>query len=446
MQKYSVYLPVDRQYAIAKDLPLPDRVQGTALFADISGFTPLTEALVREFGAQRGVEELTRYLNQVYDTLIDCLHSYAAVVITFAGDSITCWFEADDGLRAAACALEMQAAMQQFAGIAVSAGKAGGLSVSLGVKIAIATGPARRFVVGDPNIQLIDVLAGSTLYRLAAADKCAERSRVTLDSTTVRALGERIVLDGWCELQEGDERYGILKEIRTSPARKSLSGLPDEAFPEEKLAPWILPPVYQRLRQGQGEFLAELRPAIAFFLNFTGIDFDNDETAGEKLDAYVRWVQQELGRFEGYLLQVIVGDKGNYLYCTFGAPIAHEDDGARAISAALNLLHLPSHLEYIKDIKIGISQGRLRTGAYGGSQRRTYSVMGDDVNLAARLMEAAVPGQILTNQAIKQSAGQIFRWSTEERSIQAKGKTGLIEVFSPLGLQPRRASRQRSED
>ena len=446
MQKYSVYLPIDRQYAIAKDLPLPDRVKGTALFADISGFTPLTEALVREFGPQRGAEELTRYLNKVYDTLIDCLHSYGGVVISFAGDSVTCWFNSDDGLQAATCALEMQTVMQKFADIVVSAGRAGGLSVSLAVKITIATGPARRFVVGDPEIQLIDVLAGSTLYRLAAADHCAEKNRVTLDSTSVRSLGERAVLQGSCKSPEGNELYGILKEIRTSPARKSLGNLPDETFSEEKLAPWILPPVYQRLREGQGEFLAELRPAIVFFLNFTGIDFDNDETAGEKLDVYVRWVQQELGRFEGYLLQLIVGDKGNYLYGTFGAPIAHEDDGVRAVSAALNLLHLPSHLEYIKDIKIGISQGRLRTGAYGGSQRRTYGVIGNDVNLAARLMEAATPGQILTNQTVKQSARQKFRWSSEERLIQAKGKTGLIEVFCPLGLQPRRASRLRSAD
>ena len=446
MQKYSVYLPIDRQHAIAKDLTLPDRVQGTALFADISGFTPLTEALVRKLGAQRGVEELTRYLNQVYDTLIDCLHSYGGVVITFAGDAITCWFENDDGLQAAASALEMQAAMQQFAAIAVSAGRAGGLSVSLSIKIAIATGPARRFVVGDPKIQLIDVLAGSTLYRLSAADHCAEKGRVTLDSTSVHSLGDRAVLHGWCESPESHELYGILKEIRTSPTRKSLSSLPDETFSEEKLASWILPPVYQRLRQGQGEFLAELRPAIAFFLNFTGIDFDNDKIAGEKLDAYVRWVQQELGRFEGYLLQLIVGDKGNYLYGTFGAPIAHEDDGVRAVSAALNLLHLPSHLEYIKDIKIGISQGRLRTGAYGGSQRRTYSVIGDDVNLAARLMEAAAPGQILTNKTVKQLASQKFHWSSEERSYKAKGKTSAIEVYSPLGLQPRRASRLQSAD
>ena len=88
---------------------LPDRAQGAALFADISGFTQLTEALVRELGPQRGAEELTRYLDLVYDAVIDELHRYGGSVIAFAGDAITCWLDGDDGRRAVACALAMQA-------------------------------------------------------------------------------------------------------------------------------------------------------------------------------------------------------------------------------------------------------------------------------------------------------------------------------------------------
>ena len=46
----SVYIPMDRRLALAEGQTLPDRTQGAALFADISGFTPLTEALARESG------------------------------------------------------------------------------------------------------------------------------------------------------------------------------------------------------------------------------------------------------------------------------------------------------------------------------------------------------------------------------------------------------------
>jgi len=49
-----------------------------ALFADISGFTPLTEALTAELGRKRGAEEVLRQINPVYETLIATLHRYGA--------------------------------------------------------------------------------------------------------------------------------------------------------------------------------------------------------------------------------------------------------------------------------------------------------------------------------------------------------------------------------
>ena len=116
------YIPMDRRRAMAQGLALPDRTSGSALFADVSGFTPLTEALVNELGPQRGAEELTGYLNEVYDALIDELHRWGGSAIAFAGDAVTCWFDGDDGQRSAACALAMQEAMQAFSAVQTPAG------------------------------------------------------------------------------------------------------------------------------------------------------------------------------------------------------------------------------------------------------------------------------------------------------------------------------------
>ena len=82
-----------------------------ALFADISGFTPLTEALAAELGPQRGAEELTANLGRVFHAVIDELDRRGGDVIYFAGDAITCWLDGDDGTRATAAALAMQEAM-----------------------------------------------------------------------------------------------------------------------------------------------------------------------------------------------------------------------------------------------------------------------------------------------------------------------------------------------
>ncbi len=114
MESPEAYIPIDRRLALAHKQDLPDRTVGAALFADISGFTPLTEALVRALGPQRGAEELPRQLNLIYDALIAEVHRYGGTVINFSGDAITCWFDGDDGLRATACALQLQHAMEQF--------------------------------------------------------------------------------------------------------------------------------------------------------------------------------------------------------------------------------------------------------------------------------------------------------------------------------------------
>ncbi|HLF27902.1 MAG TPA: tetratricopeptide repeat protein [Anaerolineae bacterium] len=464
METLNAYIPIDRQHALARGAALPDRTQGAALFADISGFTPLTEALTRELGPQRGAEELTRHLNNVYDALITELEHYGGSVIGFAGDGITCWFDANaergllnaerDGIaaersafrvqhssfRATACALSMQRAMARFARVSIPSGS----SVSLAMKAAVAAGAARRFLVGDPQLQIIDTLAGALLDNLAAAEHLAGRGEVVLDPATVAALGDRVQL-AESRADETGQRFGVVSSLSDHVAPEPWPPLPPDALSEELLRPWLLPPVYERLHSGRGEFLAELRPAVALFLRFGGIDYDSDEAAGAKLHDFIQAVQRILKRYEASLLQLTIGDKGSFLYAAFGAPVAHEDDAVRAASAALELRALAPALDFISHIQIGISQGRLRTGAYGGAMRRTYGVLGDDVNLAARLMQAAAPGQILVGKATYHSTGDVFSWESLP-DIRVKGKAEPVAVFDLVGVKERRAVRLQEPD
>ncbi len=89
MESLYAYIPTDRRYALARGSTLPDRTTGAALFADISGFTALTDALVQALGPQRGAEELTRWLNKIYDALVAEIENYRGSVISFSGDAMT---------------------------------------------------------------------------------------------------------------------------------------------------------------------------------------------------------------------------------------------------------------------------------------------------------------------------------------------------------------------
>jgi len=196
--------------------------------------------------------------------------------------------------------------------------------------------------------------------------------------------------------------------------------------------PWLLPPVYERLKAGQGRYLAELRATVALFLRFGGLDYDHDDAAGAKLDDYIRWVQRTLARYEGYLIQVTTGDKGSYLYAAFGAPLAHGDDAARAVAASLELQSPPASLDYIGGVQIGLTLGRMRVGPYGSRARRTYGVLGSEVNMAARLMSVARPGQTLISKEVAEAAGRSYRFNSLGE-VQVKGRQDPIPVFGVLG-------------
>jgi class 3 adenylate cyclase/tetratricopeptide (TPR) repeat protein len=429
------YIPRDRRRALHAGHDLPDRVTGSALFADISGFTPLTEALARELGPQRGAEELTANIGRVFHAVISELDAFDGNVIYFAGDAITCWIDGDDGTRACAAATGMQEAIGRTGTIVTP----GGNTVQLAMKVAVAVGDARRFVVGDPDIQLIDVLAGRLMDDLAEAEHHAQKGEVVLDPSAMAALGG-VAAIGERRTDEASGRtfgvlQGLLVDVEPEPGHQPAP------LPEDLVRPWLLPAVYERMRTGRGEFLTELRPAVPVFLRFGGIDYDNDDEAIHKLDAFVRAAQRVMSGFGGNVLQLTLGDKGAYLYGVFGSPLAHEDDAARAAAAALELRDLEKTTS-ARDIQVGIAQGRLRSGTYGHDMRRTFVCLGDAVNLAARLMSAAPRERIYVAGPVREAAGEAFIWERLP-DITVKGKSEPVEVWS-LNGSLERASRRKT--
>ena len=426
MDALESYLAIDRRLALAGHLALPERGRGAAIFADVSGFTALTEALTESLGRRRGAEELTSRINSVYEALIAEVERYGGSVIAFAGDAITCWFDGDNGRRATTSALKMQAAMEQFSG--PPSADAG--SRPLVMRAGVACGPARRFLVGAPALRLVDVLAGKTLNRMAEAAALARPREVVVDAGIAEALRANLEVLEWRSGAEPEERYAAVGRLDKPAEPAPWPVVP--SLPEDRLRPHLLQPVCDRLLAGQGEFLTELRPAVALFLRFEGIDYDGDEQAGRLLDQYVSWVQEVTDHYGGFLLSVAMGDKGSHLYCSFGAPIAHENSIWRALTAADELRHPPARLDFITRSQIGISSGTMRTGAYGSLRRRTYGVLGEDVNLAARLMEHAAPGQVLASGQVRRAAGQAFAWQ-EFQPVKPKGRSEPVQVFALLG-------------
>ncbi len=244
----------------------------------------------------------------------------------------------------------------------------------------------------------------------------------------------------WRTDHESHERYAVVMSLNLNVPDKPWPFLSPTSLSDEQARSWLLPAVYRRLQGAQGAFLAELRPSSALFLRFGGIDYDNDEEAPQKLNVFIQGVERILARYEGSLLQLTIGDKGSYLYASMGAPIAHEDNVDRNLRVAWELVTLQKQLDFIEPLQIGVTYGRMYAGAYGGTARRTYGVLGDAVNLSARLMQAAQPGQILVSESAYNKASDVFAWETLT-SIRVKGKSEPIELKRLVDVKAHRALR-----
>jgi class 3 adenylate cyclase/tetratricopeptide (TPR) repeat protein len=440
----AAYIPLDRRFALAEGRPLPDQTRGSALFADVSGFTQVSAVLDEELGSQRGAEELTGHLNRVFGALVAEVHRYHGSVVGFAGDAITCWFDrsaaAGEDEREAArlaltCALTMQDTMRHLEAIKTPSGTV----LPLTVKIALTAGAIRRFQVSDGqgfgHGCLTDTLAGSLLDQLAA-DQVARPGEVVVDRAILELLGHQILFP-----RDGDRRHRTASD-GTRIFAAAVAGLEQAADPSPwpaapELSPevagqWMLQPVFERLRRGEGEFLSELRLACSLFLRFDGIDYDADQQSGQKLDAYMRWVGLVIDSHKGHLIKLTIGDKGCYFHAVFGALRANEDDAALCTSAAIELLAPPDQLGFIHSIQIGMSRGQTRSGAYGSPVRRTYGVHGQQVNVAARLMMLASPGQILATGALARAAATLTEFQ-EFGSLDIKGLDEPLPAFEVCG-------------
>jgi len=424
----AAHIPLDRRHALVDDREISGLRDGAALLADIAGFSGITDELVRRWGPRRGAEELNRLLERVYGALVAEVHAEGGSVLGYAGDAIQCWFDGDDGQRAHRCAFRLQQACSSIPSDNTVDGGHG-----IGIKVALTVGPIRRMVVGDPEIQRMDLLAGSTADRLASIAGSARQGEVLCDPATLQVLGCDASASAPRAL--GEQRQALVLEPPIHPRTATAPPDPPPILEEGQLEPWVAAPVRHQLAAGQEAFLGALSTATVLFLSFTGLEFDDDPQVEDKLDRFVRWVQRSLAPYESWVLQIITGDKGSHIYAAFGAPMVHEDDAQRAVTAAMTLLRPPAELNFIHDLRIGLAGGDLLAGTYGSPTRRTYGVLGAPVNRAALLMERAEAGRALVAPEVV-SAAPGFRWG-EPRSVPQKGGGEPLEARPLLGLSER---------
>ncbi len=437
----AAYIPRDRVNNIFDGTPLAK--DGVALIADISGFTPLTEALTHGLQADHGAEELTRALDAVFTPLIDQVHHYRGSVIKFGGDALIVWFGREKRgrrtaviHRALTAAQRMQNVMRQRGQIPTPIG-----AVTLRMKIGLAYGSVQRFNLGLPDFGYEDVLAGGTLDRMANNEHQATPGDIMVDAATWQLVDTAVSVNAW---REGVAVVGKLCRSARPKPWPPLTWAED-AEPElvEKLAAYVPRAILETLQAGQTQ-VAELKPVVSLFVQFHGLDYDTDPEIASKLQTYFAAAQQVVARYGGRLNRLITGDKGSLLHIIFGAPRSVEEQEIRATRCALDLQTECGGLPFIAMQRIGVTSGRVFAGPVGSPRRHDYTTMGDAINLSARLMQHAADHQILLNTAVRHQLSSAIR-VTDHGIIQVKGKTDPIHIYAATDYQPPKWQRRHTE-
>ncbi|MEH1028019.1 adenylate/guanylate cyclase domain-containing protein [Micromonospora profundi] len=128
---------------------------------------------------------------------------------------------------------------------------------------------------------------------------------------------------------------------------------------------------------------------------------------------------------------------GDGIMAVFGAPVAHEDDAERAVRAALSMQRAVRRV--LDDergggaplgLRVGLNTGDVIAGIQAAIE---YTVIGDTVNTAARLADAAAVGAVYAGGRTAATTRHVASWRAL-RPLRLKGKREPVEAYELLGL------------
>jgi class 3 adenylate cyclase/tetratricopeptide (TPR) repeat protein len=400
-------------------------ITGTILTAEVAGLAALSSRMAED--GRAGAEAASAVVSQLLGTLFRTIHDHGGGVIKAGGETLTAFFDARKlgeahALYAATAALALQE----------RATTAGTGSPPLRLRVAAHVGRVLAVEVGDTGHAEL-LVTGHAISRVARALLGAAPGEVIV---TDKLLGHIPAADAPLKVSG----QHVLRALAEPAPRPSFaidhSPPPDATLPEllERLAalqpyaPRGIPGRLASMTLGSGEF----RPVTVMMANFCAFNrlldllelpalIESDPTIiGHVLNTYYTRIQAVIQRYGGVVNRIDLAPYGDRFVALFGAPTAHEDDPARAVQTALTVRAELSEtnqaitgllrdwaaehpdqqrLVYLMSItmrqRVGIAGGDVFAGIVGAAERHEYTVLGQPVHLAARLLAGAEDGETL---------------------------------------------------
>ncbi|HEX8009866.1 MAG TPA: adenylate/guanylate cyclase domain-containing protein [Casimicrobiaceae bacterium] len=385
--------------------------EGTAVFVDISGFTQLSEQLARK--GREGAEQITDVIGGSFESILAVAYQNEGGLLKFGGDALLLWFH-DEGHAERACraTVLMRRVLEEAGRIELRDAK-----VTLQMSQGVHSGRFHFFAVGADHVEFLPV--GPAWSRLVAMEREAGGGEIVISAQTAALLPSDCVGNakgpGLLLAHEPPGETGTLKITAPPPV------------PPETLVRCLSPAIRAHVLGGGGT--PEHRPVTIAFIRFEGTDAlieeRGAEAAAEALHRLMGVVEAAIGEQNVSFLVSDVDADGGKLILTGGAPKVTGNDEERMLLALSRIVASELPLA----IRIGVHRGAVFAGDIGPKYRRTYTVMGDAVNLAARLMAKAEPGKIYATGDVLERSTTHFE-TTKLEPFAVKGKAEPVQAWA----------------
>jgi class 3 adenylate cyclase/tetratricopeptide (TPR) repeat protein len=383
---------------------LVQTLDGTVVFADIAGFTRLSERLART--GNEGAERLVDTINECFSTLLADAYAGGGSLLKFGGDALLLWFEGDEhALRACASAVAMRRTLRRIGRITI-----GSSDVILRMSVGVHSGSYEMFLVGGSHREFL--IAGPAVSTAVATEAAASTGQILVSPVTAERLPRTCL--------GAASGPGVL--LSRSPLSRYSAPYEKPARPPDDAVAGCLSTVLRAHLLGAPD-VPEHRTATVAFLQFRELDRllyeDGPDAAARELDGLVRLTQDAADRYQVCMLgSDIATDGGKFLFSA-GAPRVVGDDDERMLLALRQIVQAQTRLP----VGVGVNRGHVFTGELGPPYRRTYALMGDAVNLAARLSARAPAGRIYAaRQTLDRSRTRFQETALEPFAVKGKAR------------------------
>jgi len=377
-------------------LPFAHSEDAGIMNTDICSFTRITEMVSSQ--GHYGVEVITSILGKYFSAMIARIRDNGGCLMKYGGDSMFAVFPGSpfEAIpRMLHCRKQMYEAMDD---LNLTFDKDYGIRISFDG--AIKYGPVKLCVVGDPRFHLdyyVDGATVSELYKLGADAP---------DSEIVTAP----------EIREY-ENHALIPCPEIEPEYPLKGTL-------------FFPQTVQRKMQEIG-FGAELRNTAVIFVHIEATD-GSPLIAEEDYQALYLRLQRIVYDLDGTINKIDYTDKGYLVLIAFGTPYHHSDDIERAFTCAYQIRAISSDRI---SLKIGLTYSNIYAGILGARERYEYGIIGNAVNIAARLMSRCEAGEISFSEDLLDVANSRFE-SVFVEETTVKGIAGALRIHKITGELP----------